>query len=113
MLGKSETQAMASELTEEENECCKKKHREEKEYRDLINRLRRIEGQVRGIEKMLEEERYCVDILTQVSAIQSALNSFNKQLLCNHIKSCVVQDIQDGKVEAIDELCATVQRLMR
>lgn len=99
--------------TESEKDCCKKKHRDEKEYRDLINRLKRIEGQVRGIGKMVEEERYCVDILTQVSAIQSALNSFNKQLLSNHIKSCVVQDIQEGRVEAVDELCATIQRLMK
>lgn len=102
-----------TEVTEGLKECCKKKHREEKEYRDLINRLKRIEGQVRGIGKMVEEERYCVDILTQVSAVQSALNSFNKQLLSNHIKSCVVQDIQDGKAEAVDELCATIQKLMK
>lgn len=96
-----------------ENDCCKKKHREDKEYRDLINRLKRIEGQVRGIQGMIEEERYCVEILTQVSAIQSALNSFNKVLLSNHIKSCVVQDIKDGREEAVDELCATIQRLMK
>lgn len=113
MQEKTETLAMETEMENECCECYKTKHRGEKEYRDLINRLRRIEGQVRGIEKMLDDERYCVDILTQVSAIQSALNSFNKQLLCNHIKSCVVKDIQDGKVEAVDELCATVQRLMR
>lgn len=94
-------------------ECCRKKHREDKEYRDLINRLSRIEGQVRGIRNMLEEERYCVDILTQVSAIQSALNSFNKVLLSNHIKSCVVQDIQAGDEKAVDELCATIQKLMK
>ena len=97
----------------QEPECCKKKHREDKEYRDLINRLKRIEGQVRGVSKMVEEDRYCVEILTQVSAIQSALNSFNKVLLSNHIKSCVVQDIMDGKEEAVDELCATIQRLMK
>lgn len=93
--------------------CCKKKHREEKEYRDLINRLKRIEGQVRGIQGMVEEERYCVEILTQVSAIQSALNSFSKVLLSNHIKSCVVQDILDGKEESVDELCATIQKMMK
>ena len=97
----------------EEPECCKKKHREDKEYRDLINRLKRIEGQVRGVRGMVEEERYCVEILTQVSAIQSALNSFNKVLLSNHIKSCVVKDIQDGREEAVDELCATIQRMMK
>lgn len=94
-------------------ECCRKKHREDKEYKDLVNRLKRIEGQVRGIQGMLEEERYCVDILTQVAAIQSALNSFNKVLLSNHIKSCVVHDIQAGNEQAVDELCATIQRLMK
>ena len=74
---------------------------------------RKIEGQVRGVKKMLEEDRYCVDILTQVSAINSALNSFNKVLLAEHIKSCVVDDIRAGKEEAVDELCATLQKLMK
>lgn len=97
-----------------EGKCCERtKHRESKEYKDMINRLSRIEGQVRGIRKMVEEERYCVDILTQVSAIQSALNSFNKKLLASHIHSCVVDDIQDGKVEAVDELCEIIQKLMK
>lgn len=91
----------------------RKKHREEKEARDLVNRINRIEGQVRGIRKMLEEERYCVDILTQVGAIQAALNSFNRQLLTGHIKSCVVEDIKDGREDAVDELCATLQKLMK
>ena len=72
--------------------------------------MNRIEGQVRGVKKMLEEDRYCVDILTQVSAINSALNSFNKVLLAEHIKSCVVDDIRAGKEEAVDELCATLQK---
>lgn len=94
-------------------ECCKTKHRTDKEYRDLLNRLKRIEGQVRGIQGMLEEERYCVDILTQVMAVQSALNSFNKVLLSNHIKTCVVSDIQEGNETAVDELCATIQKLMK
>lgn len=91
----------------------RKKQREEKEVRDLVNRINRIEGQVRGIRKMLEEERYCVDILTQVGAIQAALNSFNRQLLTGHIKSCVVEDIKDGREDAVDELCATLQKLMK
>lgn len=99
--------------SEEECDCCKIKHREDKEYRDLMNRLKRIEGQVRGIQGMLEEERYCVDILTQVSAVQSALNSFNKVLLSNHIKSCVVDEIKSGNENAVDELCATIQKLMK
>ena len=97
-----------------EDKCCDRtKHREAKEYKDLVNRLNRIEGQVRGIRKMVEEERYCVDILTQVSAVQSALNSFNKKLLASHIHSCVVEDIQDGRVEAVDELCEIIQKLMK
>ena len=97
-----------------EEKCCERtKHRESKEYKDMVNRLSRIEGQVRGIRKMVEEERYCVDILTQVSAIQSALNSFNKKLLASHIHSCVVDDIQDGKVEAVDEMCEIIQKLMK
>ena len=94
-------------------ELVKHKHRDKKEYTDLINRLSRIEGQVRGIKKMIEEERYCVDILTQVSAIQSALNSFNKVLLTNHVKSCVVADIKNGNEKVVDELCATLQKLMK
>lgn len=99
-------------------ECChcgneRKKIREDKEYRDLIHRLNRIEGQIRGIREMVEEDRYCVDVLTQVSAVQSALNSFNKVLLANHIKTCVVEDIRDGKEEAVDELCKTIQKLMK
>lgn len=92
---------------------CRTKHRENKEYRDLINRLRRVEGQIRGVQKMVEEDRYCVDILIQVMAVQSALNSFNKVLLSNHIKSCVVEDIKNGNENAVDELCATIQKLMK
>ena len=93
--------------------CCEKhKHRETKEYKDLMNRLNRIEGQIRGIKGMVEEERYCVDILNQVSAIQSALNGFNKVLLSNHIHSCVVKDIQEGNEAAVDELCETSRKLM-
>lgn len=93
--------------------CCRQKHREEKEARDLTNRLSRIEGQIRGIKAMIEEERYCVDILTQVSAVQAALNSFNKTLLSSHIKSCVVENVQSGDDAVIDELCKTIQKLMK
>jgi DNA-binding FrmR family transcriptional regulator len=93
--------------------CNKVKHREDKEYKDLVNRLNRIEGQVRGIKNMVEKEEYCVDILTQVSAIQSALNSFNKVLLSNHIKTCVVEDIKNGDEEVVDELLKTIQKLMK
>lgn len=94
-------------------ECIRCKQRESKEYKDLINRLSRIEGQVRGVKKMIEEDRYCIDILTQVSAVQAALNSFNKVLLSNHIKSCVVDDIKAGNDATVDELCATLQKLMK
>ena len=99
---------------EEMCNCCNKhKVRTEKEYKDLLNRLNRIEGQVRGIKGMLERDAYCVDILTQVSAIQSALNSFNKVLLANHIKSCVAEDIKEGKEETLDELVNVLQKLMK
>lgn len=98
-----------------DKECCcgRKKKRSEEEFRSLMNRLKRIEGQVRGVEKMLENDAYCPDILTQVSAINSALNSFNKELLASHMKSCVVNDIRAGKDEVIDELVATLQKIMK
>ena len=89
------------------------KKRDEKEQKDLMNRLKRIEGQVRGVQKMLESDAYCPDILVQVSAINCALNSFNKALLTSHIKSCVVEDIREGKDETIDELTEVLQKLMR
>lgn len=99
---------------EENRECCHKtKERSEKEYKDLINRLSRIEGQVRGIKKMVENNAYCPDILIQVSAVNAALNSFNKVLLANHIRTCVSEDIRAGKDETVDELVATLQKLMR
>ena len=95
-------------------ECCQKtKDRSEKEYKDLVNRLSRIEGQIRGVKRMLDENAYCTDILMQVSAVNAALNSFNKVLLANHIKTCVTKDIQDGKEETVDELVATLQKLMK
>lgn len=94
--------------------CNKKtKIRDDKEYKSLMNRLKRIEGQVRGVESMLEADAYCVDILVQVQAITSALNSFNKVLLGNHIKSCVADNIRNGNDEVIDELVETVQKLMK
>ena len=100
---------------EEKKECCchKKKERTKKEYKDLLNRLSRIEGQVRGIKRMVEEDAYCTDILSQVSAVNAALNSFNKVLLANHIRTCVAEDIRAGKEETIDELVATLQKLMK
>ena len=101
---------------EEQKECCcshKTMARTEKEYKDLINRLSRIEGQVRGIRKMVESDCYCPDILVQVSAVNAALNSFNKVLLANHIRTCVADDIREGNDETIDELVTVLQKLMR
>ena len=102
----------------EEKSCCgcvrhKYLDKDSKEYKCLISRLKRIEGQVRGVCKMVEDDRYCVDILTQVSAIQSALNAFNKELLAQHIKSCVVDDIRAGHDEVVDELVTTLQKVMK
>lgn len=98
-----------------DKQCCtnRKKHRSDDEYKKLINRLNRIEGQIRGIKRMVEESAYCPDILIQVAAVNAALNAFNKELLANHIRTCVTQDIKDGKTETVDELLATLQRLMK
>lgn len=100
---------------EEKRECCchKTKERSEKEYKDLIHRLNRIEGQIRGIRGMVEKNAYCTDILVQVAAANAALNSFNKVLLANHIKTCVTKDIREGKEETVDELVETLQKLMK
>lgn len=99
---------------EERKECCHKtKKRTEKEYKDLVNRLSRIEGQVRGIKRMVEEDAYCPEILIQVSAVNAALNSFNKVLLAEHIRNCVAEDIRKGNDEIIDELVVTLQKLMK
>ncbi len=87
--------------------------RSEKDKKDLLVRLRRVEGQIRGIERMVEEDMYCPDILVQVSAATSALNSFNKVLLACHIRGCVKNDIESGRDETIDELCALLQKLMK
>lgn len=98
----------------EKCECCKKtKERSEEEYKRLINRLNRIEGQIRGIKGMVENSAYCTDILVQVSAVNSALNAFNKELLGNHIKTCVADNIRNGNDEVIDELVDTLQKLMK
>ena len=92
---------------------CKKKDRSEEEIKDMITRLNRIEGQIRGIRKMVEEDDYCVDILTQVSAARCSLNSFSKVLLGNHIKTCVADDIRNGNDEKTDELVELLQKLMK
>ena len=97
-----------------ENICCHKtKKRSEEEYKSLMNRLSRIEGQIRGIRGMLEKDAYCTDILTQVAAANAALNAFNRELLDSHIRSCVAQDIRAGKDETIDELMDTIKKLMK
>ena len=93
--------------------ASRKKHRSTAEERDLINRLNRIEGQIRGIKKMLEADAYCPDVLTQVAAARCAMNSFAKVLLASHIRSCVVEDLEAGREETIEELVDTVQKLLK
>lgn len=102
------------------NETCRtdhvhdrKKVRNEKEKRNLMNRLKRIEGQVRGLERMLEEDAYCPDILVQASAVNSALNSFCTTLLGNHLRTCVTEDIRAGREDAMDELMETLKKMMK
>lgn len=93
--------------------CHKTKHRSQEEYKSLIHRLNRIEGQIRGIKGMLEKDAYCPDILIQSAAAGAALNAFNRELLSNHIKTCVAEDIRQGKDETIDELLNTLYKLMK
>ncbi len=100
----------------QQTECCCRKldrERDRDEVRDLIVRLNRIEGQIRGIRKMLEDGIYCTDIITQVSAVSAALNSFNRVLIADHIKTCVTDDILGGNTEKTDELIALLQKLMK
>ena len=103
----------------EKKECCqcercqKTKERSPEEYRALMNRLKRIQGQLRGIENMLENNAYCTDIMVQTAAVTAALNSFNRQLLESHMKSCVAQNIREGNDEVIDELLDTLQKMMK
>ena len=95
--------------------CCSEKHtaRSEEEKKKLINRLKRIEGQIRGIIGMMENDAYCNDILIQSAAVNAAVNAFNKELLATHIRTCVARDIREGKDETSDELVATLQKLMK
>ena len=105
----------------EENNCCceensapvRKKVRDEKLKKDLMNRLKRIEGQVRGLERMLDEDAYCPEILTQASAVNSAVNSFCRELLANHLRTCVTQDILAGREDTADELMDLLKKLMK
>ena len=98
-----------------QDESGRKKHkpRTPEQVKSLVTRLNRIDGQILGIKKMIEENRYCPDVLMQVSAVQSSLNSFNKELLATHIKTCVVDDIREGKEEAVDELCELLKKTMK
>lgn len=105
-------------MDDEKKTCCcgcsqRKKERTPEEYKRLIHRLNRIEGQIRGIRGMVEQDAYCVDILTQSAAATAAINAFNRELLAQHIRTCVAQDIRDGKEQTIDELVATLQKLMK
>ena len=94
--------------------CCKKTTmRTEEEKKRLINRLNRIEGQIRGIKGMIEREEYCNNILIQSAAVNAAVNGFNRELLASHIKGCVVRDIKNGDDDVIDELLVTLQKLMK
>ncbi len=104
---------MACEKCSANGDYVKHKQRESAEKKALLTRLSRIEGQVRGVRAMVEDDRYCVDIVTQVSAIQAALNGFNKELLARHIKTCVSEDIKEGNEQAVDELCELLKKLMK
>lgn len=103
----------------EEHSCCccgdteKTTMRTEEEKRKLLNRLKRIEGQVRGLQAMIERDAYCYDILTQSAAVNAAMNAFNKEILAHHIEGCVARDIREGKDEVIDELVTILQKLMK
>ncbi|MCH5194309.1 MAG: metal-sensing transcriptional repressor [Oscillospiraceae bacterium] len=94
--------------------CCEKTtDRTDEERKKLIHRLNRIEGQIRGIRKMIENDAYCADILIQSAAVNAAVNSFNKDLIASHIRGCVARDIREGKDDVIDELVVTLQKLMK
>ena len=109
---------------EEEKCCCcapaesgenteRTKERSPEEYKALCNRLSRIEGQIRGLRGMLDRGAYCPDILAQAAAANAALNAFSRELLSQHIRSCVVNDVRAGKDEVIDELLGTLQKMMK
>jgi DNA-binding FrmR family transcriptional regulator len=105
-------------LHETDDACCsadseRKSHHSDKTKSNLISRLNRIEGQIRGVKGMIEKDTYCDDVLNQIAAVQSALNSVGKLLLEGHMKSCVVERIQAGEHEVIDELLITVNKLMK
>lgn len=97
-----------------EKNCCERtKKRSEEEYKALINRLNRVEGQIRGIKNMLEKDAYCTDIITQVAAANAALNAFNRELMASHIRSCVKTDVEKGDDQSLEEMIALMQKLMK
>lgn len=100
-----------------EDSCCssshRKSHHSEKTKKNLVTRLNRIEGQIRGIKGLIEKDTYCDDVITQISATQAALNSVAKLLLEGHMKSCIVERIQEGDNEVVDELLTTIEKLMK
>ena len=104
---------MAERKTEACPACCRKTLRTEEQKKKLLNRLSRIEGQVRGVRKMIESDAYCNDVLIQSAAIAAAVDAFNRELLRAHVQSCVVRDIREGHDEVVDELMKTMERLMR
>ncbi|WP_241840624.1 metal-sensitive transcriptional regulator [Fictibacillus sp. S7] len=106
---------IAMEIEKQDMHCSaeRKSHHSDKMKSNLLTRLNRIEGQIRGVKGMIERDTYCDDVLTQLSAIQSALNSVGKLLLEGHMRSCVVERIQEGELEVIDELLITVKKLMK
>ncbi|WP_409348182.1 metal-sensitive transcriptional regulator [Paenibacillus gyeongsangnamensis] len=106
-------------MDNEFNECChtdsseRKSHHSDKTKNNLISRLNRIEGQIRGIKGLIEKDTYCDDVLNQIAAVQSALNSVGKVLLENHMNSCVIERIQEGDHEVIKELMITMNKLIK
>ncbi|KML42976.1 MULTISPECIES: metal-sensitive transcriptional regulator [Cytobacillus] len=105
-------------LLPEEESCCvigtdRKSHHSDKVKNNLVTRLNRIEGQIRGIKGLIEKDTYCDDVITQISATQSALNSVAKILLEGHLKGCVADRLQEGDTEVLDEVLVTIQKLMK
>ncbi len=100
-------------MAEEKCMCKRRTLRSDKDKKSLLNRLKRIEGQVRGIINMVEQDAYCNDVLIQSAAVNAAMNAFNRELLSAHIHNCVADDIRNGKDEVIDELMLTLQKLMK
>ncbi len=118
IIDMTEGNNISEENSESRNRCqCplekRTKERSEKERKELMNRLKRIEGQIRGIQRMLENNAYCTDVMVQVSAVNSALNGFNKLLLENHLHTCVAENIRRGNDDIIDELALLLRKLMR